>query len=210
MKKMLHKETISEAMHQLLLQLNSLVAVKNNFVLGGGTALSLQLGHRKSIDLDFFTNNEFNGASLISEINSLKIPLTEIYDTKHQLRFITEGIKVDFLYTQDNFLFKPIHEEQIKLLTIQDIAVMKLYTILHRGEKKDYWDIAELLNFVSLNEMINLFTQKHKNYSKTIIIKYLNSFSDINYLPDPIALNHATWQSSQNKIVEAINTYLQS
>jgi hypothetical protein len=110
------------------------------FVLVGGSALSLHLGHRKSIDLDLFTLSDFNSEDIVQYLlkDYSLLTLTQLPQT-----LISEinGIKVDFIRFRYPFIRPVLIEDGIRLLTIDDIAPMKLDAITGRGLKKDFFDL---------------------------------------------------------------------
>ena len=145
--------------------------VFDDFVLVGGTALSLQLGHRMSIDIDLFTqkpygsmNTEqikstlsemFNYVAFLEGLNerSLFYPL---YIGKNQ----KEYVKLDLAYT-DEFITPIIEQDGLRLASLQDIAAMKMQAIVNSKRKKDFWDIHELLEHYSLKELIDCGLQRN-------------------------------------------------
>ncbi len=111
-----------------------------DFFLVGGTALSLQIGHRISIDLDFFNQSAFDENFLIAELES-KYKFRLDYQSKNTLKGEIENIKVDFI-THNYPLSKPlIQEEGVRMASPEDIATMKLNAIAGNGSRlKDFSD----------------------------------------------------------------------
>ena len=115
----------------------------------GGTSLALQIGHRKSTDLDFFTND-------YPDIQSIVKLLYEKYDYKAQLigekatiGFVN-GVKIDVIHHPYKWLEEPLIEGSFRLATLKDIAAMKLHAITNSGQRpKDFVDIAFLSQFFS-------------------------------------------------------------
>ena len=127
------------------------------FRLVGGTALSLQLGHRKSVDIDLFTDMPYG---------SIDFDAIDTYFRQHypyvsdpiaapvafgRSYFVGDdpqnAIKVDIYYT-DPFIRKPILADDIRMASTEEITAMKIDVIGRRGRKKDFWDIHELLETV--------------------------------------------------------------
>lgn len=177
---MLHKNTVEPL---LLKSLNSLVQlpILNNFILVGGTALSLQIGNRKSIDIDFFTNSIWN----IQEVEeTLQTELNFITQNKSKGGLLgrINNVKVDLL-THNYPWVKPFNiVEGLPLASLADIAAMKLNAISGNGTRlKDFVDIAFLGKYFSLNEMTDYFTQKYSNVNSIIAVKSLCYFDDIDF-----------------------------
>ena len=115
------------------------------FVLVGGTALALQIGHRKSIDLDMFTVKDFDSEKLVPKL--LKeynlVPLLQMPQT---LICEINGVKVDFIRFKYSFMRPIVKVGRIRMLSLEDIAPMKLDAITGRGNKKDFFDLYFLCN----------------------------------------------------------------
>lgn len=166
----------------------------DTFNLVGGTALSLQLGHRKSIDLDLFSHMEFDPDQLQFELAPFG-KLTLNFSSKNSLGLFIDGIKVDIIRYAFPLINPPIHLESIRLLSIEDIAAMKLSAIAKRGSKKDFWDIYFILQHYSLQDLLNFYTQKFGSESLFFVIKSLLFFDDADLEPDPIIIKRASWNS---------------
>jgi predicted nucleotidyltransferase component of viral defense system len=143
----------------------------NDFVLVGGTALSLQLGHRTSIDIDLFTANNYGSMNLDEIKNALYtlFPFTDGLEAlnKRSLGYMvyignnpTEKIKLDLFYTEE-FIDPIVIQDGLRLASLTDIAAMKMQAIANDKRKKDFWDIHELLEHYSLNEMIEFGLQRN-------------------------------------------------
>ena len=152
-----------------------------DFFLVGGTALSLQIGHRISIDLDFFNQSAFDENFLIAELES-KYKFRLDYQSKNTLKGEIENIKVDFI-THNYPLSKPlIQEEGVRMASPEDIATMKLNAIAGNGSRlKDFIDIAYLSSTITLSQMVNAFEQKYASRNPSIVLKALEYHQDINF-----------------------------
>lgn len=201
---MLFKETVSPELFrliQLLIQQPEL----ENFVLVGGTALSLQIDHRKSIDIDLFSADSFNAENM-SEFFQKK------YDFKVQTRFknalmgMLNNIKVDVISHQYKWLKTPFTEEGIRMAGLEDIAAMKLNAIVGNGSRlKDFVDVAFLSSQFSLQEMLDFFEQKYPNNNSVIALKSLCYFDDINFDVDiKYQKNVIPWDRIQSRIIEMV------
>lgn len=122
------------------------------FVLVGGTALALQIGHRRSVDLDFFTLTEYSAEHMF-EILQRDFTIQEPF-VKDRSTLIAEieGVKVDFIRFRYNFRLPYLNVEGFRLLQIEDIAPMKLDAIAGRGRKRDFFDLYFLLKKYDLCE----------------------------------------------------------
>lgn len=177
---MLRKETVSEPTLELLKTLMNDELLKD-FFLVRGTALTLQIGHRISIDLDFFSHSSFDENFLIAELeNKYKFQLD--YQSKNTLKGEIENIKVDFI-TYNYPLAKPlIQEEGVLMASPEDIAAMKLNAIAGNGTRlKDFIDIAYLSSIITLSQMVNAYEQKYASRNSSIVLKALEYHQDINF-----------------------------
>jgi predicted nucleotidyltransferase component of viral defense system len=200
---MLRTETVEQGTLELLKKLQS-EPFLSNFVLVGGTALSLQIGHRKSIDLDFFTVHDFESSILIEQL-SKNYNLSVLHNTKQTIIGTIDGIKVDFIRFRYPFIRPTIIINEIRMLSVEDIAPMKLDAIVGRGKKKDFYDLYFLLEDYSLRELLNLYSEKYKNQSDFHVLRSLSYFEDAESDPDPIVLHqNLSWVSVKSKIIETI------
>lgn len=145
----LYLNTVNNLLFEILNQLMDADEF-NKFRLVGGTALSLQRGHRYSIDIDLFTDEVYDSINFDSIDSYLRKNFSYVDTGKDNLigfgksYFIgkskTDCIKLDVFYT-DKFIEAPIIHDGIRMATISEIIAMKLEVIFRGGRKKDYWDI---------------------------------------------------------------------
>jgi predicted nucleotidyltransferase component of viral defense system len=145
---MLQTQTVVPDLMELLRKLIK-VEQFSNFFLVGGTSLSLQIGHRNSIDIDLFGDQEIDIDLFTDILNDFG--KTEIKQSSKNI-LITDinGLKVDFVNYRYPLLAKPLEIESIRMLSKKDIAAMKLNAIAGRGSKKDFIDLYFLLNDFSM------------------------------------------------------------
>jgi len=159
----------------------------SSFRIVGGTALSLQLGHRGSDDIDLFTDAiygsvDFEGIDKRIREN-FKYVDASIPGSSHVGKpyFIgnsnTEFIKVDVFYT-DPYCFPIIIQDDIRLAAVEDIIIMKLGIVSceQGGRKKDFWDLHELFNSFTLESMIALYIKY--SFSKVSFAEILQKLTD--------------------------------
>lgn len=171
------------------------------FYLAGGTALAIQLGHRESIDLDWFSKEDFSLALLKRHIFDIgKFGLTDEADGT--LNGDLDNVKISFLRYDYKLLFPKLEFNGVKLADERDIAAMKISAISSRGSKKDFIDLYFLLQKYSLKELFDFFERKFKGikYNKLHIIKSLAYFEDAEDEPMPIMLKQVSWEKVKGKI----------
>jgi len=183
---MLHKEKtiISPDTFRLIQQLQQLPELKE-FYLVGGTALALQLGHRNSIDIDLFSQNDFN-AEEIEEIITPTFSFKATLSKRNTVLAVINNIKTDFIKHAYPLILPPITEEGITFFSKQDITAMKLHAIIQSGKRlKDFIDIYFLLQHFSLKQMLNFFARKYTYTNPMVALKAVNFFDDIDENIDP-------------------------
>jgi len=176
---MLQKETAAPDIIEMIIELQSCDLLKD-FILAGGTALSLQLGHRKSEDIDIFSTNKHDYKKIFEFINTKYKEVEVIYKDEYSLQLLINGIKVDMVSIKGKVLETPKNDDGITLFGLKDISAMKLLAIQSRKEPKDYIDIAYLIEILGLKNMLDSYKEK---YDKENIIgtkKALASASHVN------------------------------
>jgi predicted nucleotidyltransferase component of viral defense system len=183
---MLHKDSfiVAPATFKLIPELQALPFLKE-FYLVGGTALALQLGHRNSVDLDLFTQHDFNVDELLTQLGR-HYKVIPTFNRENTLLSTVNNVKVDFIRHGYPFVKPPISEEGITYLSKEDIAAMKLNAISNSGKRlKDFIDVYFLLEHFSLHQMIEFYTIKYPNFNPLIPLKAINYFDDIDPAIDP-------------------------
>jgi len=170
---MLRQETVVPEILEIIKELQS-NPLFNDFYLAGGTALTLQLGHRTSTDIDLFSyqHKNFFDISMYFHKNPEKFIINK--DLEGFIRLYINGIKVELINDDVGKLIKePIHEEGITYLDKIEIAPMKLNAITGRNKIRDFIDIAYLLQEMSLEDMFKLYIKKYGNVNLNILKKEL-------------------------------------
>jgi predicted nucleotidyltransferase component of viral defense system len=200
---MLHLATIEPHTLGLLKSLMQKEYLKP-FVLVGGTSLALQIGHRKSIDLDLFTTLDVNTDELLAELSKdYKVEVR--VQTKGSLISDIEDIKVDFIRFKYAFQYPIKDVDSIRLLNIEDIAPMKIDAISGRGSKKDFYDLYFLLDIYSLPQILDLYSKKYQHSTLFHVIKSLTWFADAEPQILPELLDKkVTWQKVKKRIEQAV------
>ncbi len=186
----------------------------NDFFLVGGTALALQLGHRVSLDIDLFTQKDFDTKVLFLKLNS-QFTITDLTEENNTLNFnITypektdNSIKADLIKYSYPLINPVIKEDNIRLLSIEDIIPMKLSAVAGRGSKKDFYDIFFLFRHYSIDQMFDLFRKKYPNINEFHILKSLTYFEDAEMEPAPQTIEKIDWNTIKKTIVDETNKYL--
>lgn len=175
---MLHKETVNALTLELLKRLMADKRLED-FILVGVTALSLQMGHRISVDVDLFINRDF-------ESEELREYLERTYHIETDyLAFATvkgeiEGVQVDCIAHSYPWIRPFVEEEGIRLSSIEDICAMKLNAIAGNGTRiKDFVDVAYLSSLFSLRQMLSFYEEKY-HANPLMPLKGIVFFDDVN------------------------------
>lgn len=199
---MLQTQTVVPELLELLKKIMEEPLFKN-FNLVGGTALSLQIGHRNSIDIDLFGEQEIDQNSFIETLKNFGDVLIKTC-SKNILITEINTIKVDFVNYKYKLLEKSFEIDQIRMLTDKDIAAMKLNAIAGRGSKKDFIDLFFLLKKYTLKEMITFYNQKYTDGSEFMVQKSLTYFDDADEQLSPKMFYDFNWEDCKQKIVEEV------
>lgn len=204
----MHPETLNK---ETSVVLNLLKDLASDFYLAGGTALALELGHRISVDLDFFSVNEFSIQEIIDKLKT-KGHLEITSRDKDTLNGSLNGVKISFFKYPYKLLFPTKKYNNVILADEKDIAAMKILAISDRGSKKDFVDLFILLKTYSFNNILEYFSEKYKdyNYNKLHILKSLVYFSDADLDPEPVYINPIDWKEVKKFIKNVIDEYIKS
>jgi len=182
----MYEECLPKKGWKILYGLRDMLA-KYRAILAGGTALALHIGHRISIDLDFFTNINFNVESLILEIRRKGYSFRIISEGEGYLIVNLDGMKVSIFKYDYPFLEKQIVYKGVNVAGILDIASMKVIAISQRGTKRDFVDLFFILQDTPFHKiaehMVKRFGKERIN--PIHIGKSLVYFSDADSNPEP-------------------------
>jgi len=179
----------------------------SDFLLAGGTNLALQIGHRRSIDLDLFSFKTF-------ETDKLTDYLVQKYDFRVKLKresntimgYISE-VKIDIVAHIYSLLQEPIVVDGIRLYSLPDIAAMKLNAISDNGTRlKDFVDITYLSTVMPLSEMLSHYVTKYPNTDLVRALRSLSYFADIDFTTkiDLCCNKLFKWEKIEERIREMI------
>jgi len=212
MNKSLFYSTVSPLLLSILQDLMK-ASVFEDFRLVGGTSLSLQLGHRLSVDIDLFTDNVYDSVDFkeIDKYLRKKYLCVDIYNIDlvgmGKSYYIgnskNDCIKLDLFYT-DTFI-RPIFQiDGLRLASLEEISAMKIDVVSRIGRKKDFWDIHELMNDFSIEIMLDLHKERHPyTHDLQEIITNFRNFENADSDFDPICLRKKHWELIKLDLIEA-------
>ena len=175
---MLHLETVEYSTLELLRKLQSLPILRDTRLVGG-TALALQLGHRKSVDLDFFGTITCEAEELISAIKTVA-SLIVLKESPHIHIYLVDGIKVDIVNYRYQWLDEPVVDQGIRMAGIKDIAAMKVTAL-------------------------DFYSTKYDDGSVFMAMKSLVYFDDAEKEPMPDMLINKSWEQVKEYILSKIS-----
>ncbi len=156
--------------------------IPSHFYLSGGTGLSLQLGHRISVDFDFFTPNYFDTQQLIQQLTNTVFKdqsLMVIQEAENTLDLIiNSNIKFSFFRYPYPLIFQAIQSDYFQVADYRDIAASKMIAIAQRATQKDYFDVYYLLKKQTLRQIFDIAKKKYPHFNPIIYLKALSYFDD--------------------------------
>lgn len=184
---------------------------KKGFYLAGGTALALQLGHRTSIDFDFYTDQEFDSQKLWNEFSNRFTNLAASRIEPETLLARIEGVEISF-FRYPYKLLKPVAEfETIDVAAVKDIAAMKIVAVVQRGTRRDFVDIFYLLQRYRIKDLVVWTMKKYPGYQQMLTLKALIYFEDAERedLSRGIKIfdKDFSWEKAKREIFEAVKEY---
>lgn len=176
-----------------------------NFYLAGGTGLALQIGHRQSIDFDFFIPDDFNTTQIIQELKSIgNFELQN--EEKNTINGILNQIRISFFGYKYDVINPFLNYKNIKIADELDIAAMKLEAISGRGNKKDFVDLYFILKKYSLDTILKFYEKKYgkgiaNNYH---LMKSLVYFQDAEEQAMPKMIEQVDWETVKKDIIKKV------
>ena len=183
-----------------------------DYALVGGTALSLRYGHRLSVDLGLFVNSGFDHAEvhkyLLGEFKEELVHEPDNVNNFGVFCYIS-GVKVDIVNYRHPLLEPVVVEDGIRSYSDADISAMKIQAILGRGRKKDFWDLHELLQNYSLQQLSDWHRKKYPDQMLAISIpNAISYFNEADESEDPVSLKGQTWEAIKRSISQTVSDYL--
>ena len=201
---MLRKETVSPNTLGILKDLMQDESLAD-FFLVGGTALSLQIGHRLSIDLDLFSLKPIDENLLLEHLEK-RYGFQSGFQAKNTLKGQIDNTEVDFITHEYPLIEKTQDIEGMRIASLKDIAAMKLNAITGNGTRlKDFIDVAYLSSYLSLKAMIDAYEAKYSIRNPFSAMKALAYHDDINFgEPIHFANGNFSWKIIEKRLDQMI------
>ncbi len=206
--------TVSPILKEVLLDLMC-QPIFDRFRLVGGTALSLQLGHRMSVDIVMCTDAKYGSVDFdeIRDYLDYRYKYCNYRSTKN-VAFGTyfkvgnseiESVKIDFYYN-DDFIYDELIVEKVRMATAEEIVAMKMNVILEGCRRKDFWDLHYFLDKMTIDEMIFHFNKRYPYHDELQEIKNkLIDFEKAETDFDPICLMNKNWDNIKLDFIDAVS-----
>jgi Nucleotidyl transferase AbiEii toxin, Type IV TA system len=204
---MLHKETVTAGTLDLIHRLMADEHLQD-FNLVGGTALALMLGHRISIDIDLFTDKEFNGDQLRSHLDHYyKAEFKSVRD--NAITGFIEDVKFDLILHPYQKIMPSIKPEGIRMESLFDIAAMKINAIVGNGSRiKDFIDIHYLFKVLSCEQIINSYLKKYPDVYQEQAILSLRYHQDIDFTTAVTLIDgELKWKEIEKSILNGVAAF---
>ncbi|HWB27717.1 MAG TPA: nucleotidyl transferase AbiEii/AbiGii toxin family protein [Chitinophagaceae bacterium] len=201
---MLHKETVADGTLNLIKQLSSLEELAD-FRLVGGTALSLQIGPRMSVDIDFFTDKSFLPEQIADKLKA-SFNAENVILKGNAISCKINGVKIDIVKEPVPFVKPAVKIEDVRMATVDEIGGMKLHLMWDRGHRmKDFVDMYFILEHKSLNECANTCLQKYPVMDRQKINSAMAYHHDIKFDYQPHLLRgDIHWKKMAARLQKAV------
>lgn len=175
----MHEEILSSEQKDLLPLISTFFP---QFGLVWGTAIALHLGHRRSIDFDLFSFEDFKSNDVRDKIRSRYTIEQTLLDLYNQLSIVVNGVKITFYKYPFQIDFSEIFKDPIKIPDLKTLAAMKAFALGQRAKWKDYVDLYFIFKQISFKDVANgareLFLSE---FNEKLFREQLAYFNDIDY-----------------------------
>lgn len=206
----MHPEIFGEIQKVVLTRLAE-TASRGGFYLGGGTAVALHLGHRRSEDFDWFSLTEPEDAiDWAAELRTAIPGWVTGQLASHTVLGSIQGVRVSFFRYRYALLETPLNvpEYGIKLASLMDLAAMKIAAASQRGSRKDFIDLdAMLSNGLSLKDLLDAYRIRYGIEDIGHILNSLVYFEDAEREPLPVMIEKRSWSSVRSRLQQTVKDF---
>ena len=180
-----------------------------DWILAGGTALALQLGHRISLDLGFFRHDAFDATALrtsLAKLGRLEVPSM----AAGTLHVRLGGVFLSFLRSEVPFLYEPVPYRGLRLADVRDIAAMKVIAVAGRGSRKDFVDLhAYFESGASFGDLMAVVRQRYAgiDFNPMHLLRSLVYFDDAETEPMPRMLTDVDWARIRRRLEAEVRSW---
>lgn len=199
-----HPEVLSDSQSAILPSLGAF-ARAYGFYLGGGTAVALHLGHRKSVDFDWFARGAMGDPLVLAgQARKQGLSVENAQIAPGTLHALVDGVRVSFfVYPYSEIGESSSWEEcSIDVASLDDLACMKLAAIAQRGSRKDFIDLYFIAHeHKPIAEIVNLYQRKYHTQDIVPVLMGLGYFEDADEEQSPVMIRKAPWDQIKREFV---------
>ena len=206
---MLQEQAVEKSTLELIKNLQE-KAYLHGFYLVGGTALAISINHRKSIDIDLFSNFNFDTQQIIESLN-VDYDFNLFHSGINTIKGSISNIKVDIIAHRYPYVGNVKIINNISLVSTEDIIAMKLNAITTSGQRVKYFiDIYCLLEKYNIEEMLDFYKKKYSHQNEVNVLKSLLWFNDVDLSEWPIMIKNKNlkWVVVKREITKSVKNYL--
>jgi predicted nucleotidyltransferase component of viral defense system len=200
-----HWNAITPKMRWLLIHLGQ-QSFTRRFYLAGGTALSLQIGHRRSVDFDFFSEiDELDEKSRSEIVHSLSsLPIQVIENVGGNLLLLVDGIRTGFFSYGYPLVQETLPVENIHLASLVDIGLMKCDALISRGSRKDFYDLFYLAQTINLEHLLQIGQKKYALFRDfpLMVLESMQLFDNADRDVQPELFDNIPWAQVKQFFVQ--------
>jgi hypothetical protein len=192
-----------------VVRLLSRAGILDDWILAGGTALALQLGHRISLDLDLFRHGEFDEMALrvsLADVGQLEVQSM----SAGTLHAMLQGVRLSFLRSEVPFLYEPVLYRGLQLADARDIAAMKVIAVAGRGSKKDFVDLhAYFETGATFGDLMAIVQRRYRDteFNAMHLLRSLVYFDDAEAEPMPRMLAKVAWPRVRRRLEDEVRNW---
>jgi hypothetical protein len=206
----MHEETMLPETRAALRAVAPVVRARP-FMLAGGTAVAVRLGHRRSQDLAFFTAEPFDAAQLNAVLQDgvADSPSKVAPDTLHTS---IRGVRVSFLRQRDVRLSADAEVDGVPVADLGTLLALKLNALSSRGDRKDFIDVYAICRHAGLGgrELLEFAERRLPGLDRTHLLMSLSYFEDAERTPMPEMLAGWSWEEVRRFFEEEAERVLRS
>lgn len=206
---MLHYQSLDTSTYNVLQELMANPTLKEaGFVLCGGTALTLQLGHRMSTDIDLFSPLNVTAPKMKSFMEKTfgdRLDITSMSDLG--IRGFLDGVKLDMIKFPYPMKHSPLEINGLRVLSLNDASAMKLHAAANRGARRDYVDVAELLQKMPFENILTNYQNQFNPSAQALehTRRAITYFDDAERTTNAIhMLNGRRWETTKQIIRQSV------
>lgn len=199
---------VTPEMRRLLIRIGQ-QPFSNDFYLAGGTALSLQMGHRRSDDLDFFSErNEVNERSrdqILKQLSGFSVQVVE--NVTGNLLLVVEDVKTGFFSYGYPLVDRAKHVENLALASLADIGLMKCDALISRGSRKDFYDLFFIARHLQFEQLFLLSKKKYRLFRDfpLMVLESMTLFDNAERDVQPDLFDDISWEQVKQFFIQQAN-----